>query len=325
MTDTNPRPSVGQSPATKRVVHLGELTTRPRLLARGLAMLTPGALWMLALLVAPSLLLVALAFATRGGNGEIIFFETNDAGMHSSALTLEHFRRFGYDDFGWTPDVVLIFARTILLSVVTTGVCILVAYPAAFFIAARPPRWRYACLVAVVIPLCTNLVIRTYAWQLIFSTGSPLSRVAEWMGLIDAGEGLYPGVIAVYVGMVASSLPFAVLPLYASIERLDWSLVEAARDLGASPWRVFRHAILPQTRAGLTVACILTFVPAMGMFVVSDLLGGSKYMLIGNLIQHQFFAGRNFPYGAALSLTLVLLALAALALYRRRSGEGGWL
>ena len=127
--------------------------------------------------------------------------------------------------------------------------------------------------------------------------------------------------MAVYLGMVSIFLPFVALPLYSSVERLDWSLVEAARDLYASSVRVFTQAILPQTLPGLSVGVIITFVPAMGMFVVPDLLGGAKYMLVGNLIQQQFGTSRDWPFGAAISMGLMVLTMISLQLYRRRGKD----
>jgi len=165
------------------------------------------------------------------------------------------------------------------------------------------------------------MVIRTYAWFLILAPELPLAKLASFFGFIPAGYPLYPNSFAVYLGMVSMYLPFVTLPLYASVERLDWALVEAAQDLYASKVRVFMQAILPQTLPGLSVGIILTFVPAMGMFVVPDLLGGSKYMLVGNLIQQQFGSSRDWPFGAAISMGLMVLTMISLQFYRRRSKE----
>jgi spermidine/putrescine transport system permease protein len=149
----------------------------------------------------------------------------------------------------------------------------------------------------------------------------PIARLAALLGVIPDGAPLYPKAFAVYLGMVSMFLPFVTLPLYASVERLDWTLVEAAQDLHASPVRVFTQAVLPQTMPGLSVGIILTFIPAMGMFVVPDLLGGAKYMLVGNLIQQQFGPSRDWPFGAAVSMGLMLLTMIGLWVYRRRSLE----
>jgi spermidine/putrescine transport system permease protein len=284
---------------TRLVVAHGELVTRRRLLLRAIAWAGGGALWLLIFLAIPSLLLLAVSFATRGSYGQIVW-----------TFTLRNFRKLaGFGTFGWSADILWTLARTAWLATVTTVACLALAYPIAFFVAARPRRSRAFWLVVLMIPFCTNLVVRTYGWQLLFALG-PLNA-------------LYPGAVAVYVGMISANLSFAVLPIYTSVERLDWSLVEAARDLYGSRWTVFRHAILPQTRPGLAVAAIITFIPALGMFVVPDLLGGGRYLLLGNLIQQQFGPSRDFPFGAALSFALVIATLLVLRAFRRRAEEVG--
>ena len=167
------------------------------------------------------------------------------------------------------------------------------------------------------VPFWTNVVVRAYAWLLLLSPGLPPARLAAFLGLIPEGTALFPGPLATFLGLVSTFLPFMALPLYSSVERLDWELLEAARDLYAGRLAVFRQAILPQTRPGLTVGVIVTFIPAMAMFVVTDLLGGARYMLVGNLIQNQFGPSRDWPFGAALCLVLMTLTLAGLMLYRR--------
>jgi spermidine/putrescine transport system permease protein len=227
----------------------------------------------------------------------------------------------GFSLFGWTADYIVIVLRSVWVAFVTTAVSVILSYPLAFFICARPERSRYLWLTLVIIPFWTNMVIRTYAWFLILAPELPLAKLASFLGLIPEGNPLYPNAFAVYLGMVSMFLPFVALPLYSSVERLDWSLVEAAQDLYASRVRVFTQAILPQTLPGLSVGVILTFVPAMGMFVVPDLLGGAKYMLVGNLIQQQFGASRDWPFGAAISMGLMVLTMISLQLYRRRSKD----
>jgi spermidine/putrescine transport system permease protein len=300
-------------PKTPRMmIWYGELSSWQRLARRGFAYLSPGVLWLLGLLLLPGLALVAVGFVSRGPYG----------GIHWS-FTLENYQRLlGYGIFGWSPDNWLILWRSVVVAFVTTIVSILLSYPVAFFIATRSERKRYFWLTIVIVPLWTNMVIRAYAWFLILAPGAPLARLAALLGLITKGASLYPSEFAVYLGMVAMFLPFIILPLYASVERLDWSLVEAARDLYGSPVRVFMQAILPQTAPGLTAGVILTFVPAMGMFVVPDLLGGSKFMLVGNLIEQQFGASRDWPYGAAISMALMVLTLISLQIYLKKAGSG---
>lgn len=295
----------------ERIVHCGELISRRRLSVRGLSVLSPSLGWLLFFLIIPSSLLLCIGFMGRTEYGEIEW-----------RWTMENYRRLaGFGSMGWSADYLRILGRSLAVAGVTTLLSVGLAFPLAFFIASRPPRTRYLWLALVVIPICTNLVIRIFAWQLLFSSQLPLARVAAWLGFIEKGRALYPSPLAVYIGMLAAFLPFAALPLYASAERLDVSLIEAARDLYASPIRVFQHAILPQVAPGLKAASILTFIPALGIFVVPDMLGGSKYMLAGNLIQQQFGASRDWPFGAAVSFGLMALTLVGLFLLRRNESE----
>jgi spermidine/putrescine transport system permease protein len=293
------------------VIWYGELAGSRRLTLRGLALIALPLAWIAVMLVAPLVAMTFWAFASRGPLGDIQW-----------TWTLENFRRLaGYDRFGWTGAYLSIFGRTVLVAGVTTILSVAISYPLAFFIATRRPVARYLLLTLVIIPFCTNLVIRTYAWMLMLGNQMPFARLAQWLGLIEPDRALYPSAFALYVGMVTNSLPFAVLPLYTNVEKLDWGIVEASQDLYARPVGTFLHAILPQTLPGLATAVILTFIPAMGAFVIPDILGGGKSWLLGNLIQHQFGVSRDFPFGAAVSLVLTLLTLAAFAAGRGKGEE----
>jgi spermidine/putrescine transport system permease protein len=295
----------------KLLVWYGELTTKQNLAKRGLGFLGTGILWLLVFLVLPGMVLIIVSFISRGGYGQLVW-----------EFTLENYKRLmGFSLFGWTADYIIILWRSIWVAFMTTAICVALSYPLAFFICSRPERKRYFWLTLIIVPFWTNMVIRTYAWFLILAPELPFARLASWLKVIPPDAPLYPNAFAVYLGMVSMFLPFVALPLYSSVERLDWSLVEAAQDLYASKVRVFTQAILPQTLPGLSVGVILTFVPAMGMFVVPDLLGGAKYMLIGNLIQQQFGASRDWPFGAAISMGLMVLTMISLQLYRRRGKE----
>lgn len=289
-------------------IWFGELTTRRSLRKRGLFYISPGLFWILIFLTIPALALIVLSFATRGSYGEIQWI-----------FTWENFSRLaGYGLFGWSPDYLWILLRSVWVAIVTTACCIILAFPLAFFIAKKPKHKRYLWLILVIIPFWTNLVIRTYAWQLLLSPNLPIAKFVAQLAIIPPGTPLYPSQFAVYMGMITCFLPFVVLPLYSSVEKLDWTLVEAAQDLYSNKRRVFMQAILPQTIPGLSVGAILTFVPAMGMFLIPDFLGGAKYMLVGNLIQQQFGKSRDWPFGAAVSLALMVLTLIGLYLFRRK-------
>jgi spermidine/putrescine transport system permease protein len=159
--------------------------------------------------------------------------------------------------------------------------------------------------------------------MLVFAPDAPFTQLVAHLGLSTPGEALYPSDFAVYVGMVNASLPFLVLPLYTAVERIDWTLVEAAQDLYAGRWQVFWQVLFPQTLPGLVAGCVLVVVPAFGMFVVPDLLGGSKSLMIGNAIQQQFGSSLDYPFGAALSFLVTGLTLAILYAYSRWAGEKG--
>jgi spermidine/putrescine transport system permease protein len=278
---------------------------------RGLCFVSPGILWLLFFLLVPGLVLVLVSFASRGTYGQLVW-----------EFGLNNYRRLaGFGVFGWTPDYIVIFLRSVLVAAVTTFLSVILSYPLCFFIAGRSRRTRYLWLTLLIIPFWTNMVIRTYSWFLILAPEMPPARLAAALGLIQPGSPLYPGVFAVYLGMISIYLPFVALPLFSSIEKMDWSLVEAAQDLFASRVRIFLHAILPQTLPGLSVGIILTFVPAMGMFVVPDLLGGAKYMLVGNLIQQQFSTSRDWAFGSAISMALMVMTMASLYVYRRKNKE----
>lgn len=299
---------------TKYTVWHGELTSKVRLIKRGLWFLSPGFLWIMLFLVVPSLLLIVVSFTTRGTYGEIEWVFTTD----------NFTRMAGFGIFGWSADYLMILWRSIWVAFWTTLICILISYPLCFHIANRPERSRYTWLTLLIIPFWTNLVIRAYSWLLVLAPQMPFAAFAARLGLIPDGSPLYPSALAVYLGMIGTFLPFVAMPLYSCVEKMDWALVEAANDLYASKWRVFIHAILPQTIPGLSVGITFTFVPAMGMFVVPDFLGGAKYMMVGNLIQQQFGTSRDWPFGAAISLCLIVLTLGGLHLqskYVKQQGE----
>jgi spermidine/putrescine transport system permease protein len=293
------------------LVWYGELATARKLTARGLLLMALPLAWIAVLLVAPLGAMIAWSFASRGAAGDIAW-----------TFGLDNFRRLaGFDAFGWTKAYLSILGSTLVISSITTFLSIGLAYPLSFFIALRPPRRRYLWLTLIIIPFCTNLVIRTYAWMLLLGNQMPPALVAQWLRIIEPSAALYPSTLALYIGMVSNSLPFAVLPLYTNVEKLDWALVEASRDLYSGPWRIFFHAIFPQTLPGLVTAIILTFIPAMGAFVIPDLLGGGKTWMLGNLIQHQFGISRDFPFGAAVSLVLTFITMAGLLVLRRSGKE----
>ena len=271
----------------------------------------PALLWLTALLLLPLLILAGVSFLTRGDYGGV-----------ELPVTLESYKRLaGFGELGFDPLYPGILLRSMVMGFSTAAICLLVGLPLAFFVARLPGNLKAVALTLVVIPFWTNLLIRTYAWQILLASESWLTQIAHHLGLGSAGEPLYPSTFAVMIGMVCDFIPFMVLPLYASVEKLDWCLAEAAADLGANRVQVFRHALLPQILPGLVAGVILVFLPATGQFVIPDLLGGAKTAMLGNIIQQQFAASRDWPFGAAISTVALLLVAGGLWLYFRRGGR----
>lgn len=300
-------------PRRREEVRFGERLTRRGELARSWLTSGPGILWVSVFLLAPLASVAAMAFLTRGPSGEV-----------GLPLTLQNLRRLaGFGPLGFETLYPIIVLRSLLLAAAATAACVLAAFPMAFFISRLPRRLKSIALTLVIVPFWTNLLIRTYAWQILFAAGGPLSRTAAALGVIPPGGALYPGTFAVAVGMLCAFVPFLVLPLYTAVEKLDWSIAEAAMDLGADGPRVFRHAILPQVAPGLVAGVILVFVPAVGQFVIPDLLGGAKTALLGNAIQQQFGPSRDWPFGSALAVVGMAIVLIGLWVHARTSGDRG--
>ena len=292
-------------------IRFGERLTRPREYLRSALTSGPGILWVTFFLLAPLIAVLAIAFLTRDPYGQI-----------GPPVTIQNFQRLlGFGLFGFDALYPVIILRSLLLALGTTAACVLAAFPLAFFIAALPARFKNVALTLVIIPFWTNLLIRTYAWQILLGSDGVVARAASALGLVREGAPLYPGFFAISVGMLCGYVPFLVLPLYTAMEKLDWSIAEAAMDLGADGPRVFRHAILPQVAPGLAAGVVLVFIPATGQFVIPDLLGGAKTALLGNAIQQQFGVSRDWPFGSALALVGMAVVMLGLWIYARSAGE----
>ena len=223
---------------------------------------------------------------------------------------------------GFADAHLTIFWRSVRLSLLTTAITFAVGFPTAWFIATRPPRARALWLFLITIPFWTNLLIRTFAINEVIRNEGLLNGFLMWTGLISEPIRILYTETAVLIGMAYVYLPLMVLPLFAAIDRFDMRLLEAGYDLYASRWRVLRRVILPIVKPGIVAGSILVFVPSLGAYVTPRVLGGGKNMMIGNFIELQFGQGRNWPLGAALSITLLIIVTVALLFYVRASNKG---
>jgi spermidine/putrescine transport system permease protein len=292
---------------------------RARKAGRTAILLLPTGLVLGVFFLVPLLLMLGISFAQRGIYGGLRPIADLGEYLRSGAFLANYTRSFDgiFLKIGW---------RSLWMAVATTGLCIVVSYPIAYYLALLAPRrWKGLLLGLVVIPFWTSFLIRTYAWMFILRTEGLLNLVLVGSGLLRHPLELLYTQTAVMIGLVYGELPFMILPLYASLEKLDRSLLEAASDLGAGSVQTFQRVTFPLTLPGLAAGIVMVFIPSLGQFVVSDLLGGARSMLLGNLIQNQFAVARNQPFGAALAFELtaavLLLLLGYAALARRRGGE----
>jgi spermidine/putrescine transport system permease protein len=281
---------------------LGWLATRPR--AGSAVLLAPGTAWLACFFVVPLLILLTYSVMPRGPHGGV-----------APGFTLEHYRRF------LDPLYLFILGKTLWLSLVTTAVCLVLAYPTAWVI-ARSGRWRNLLLFLAVLPFWTSALVRTYAMMFLLRDTGLINRLLMDVGLIDAPIRMLYTEGAVLAGLVYGGLPFMILPIYASLEKLDPALLEAAEILGARSVARFTRVILPLTLPGVVAGSLLVFIPSIGSFVVPDLLGGAKQVLVGNLIQNQFGPARNWPFGSAAGFMVMGVVMVALWVTARRRDGG---
>ena len=213
-------------------------------------------------------------------------------------------------------DYLKVFANSLQLAFFTTVISLLVGYPFGYCMARAPRKWKALLMMLVIIPFWTNSLIRTYALILILKANGLISTLLVWLGVTEQPVSFMYGDFAVFMGILYTFLPFMVLPLYASIEKLDSRLLDAARDLGASGFQSFWHVTFPLTLPGIIAGSMLVFLPSLGAFYIPEILGGAKSMLIGNFIKNQFMVARDWPLGAAASTILTLLLALLIAVYR---------
>jgi spermidine/putrescine transport system permease protein len=269
-----------------------------------LALIFPSLFWLVVFFAIPLIIVFVYSFLKRGPYGQIVW-----------EFNLNNYARF------FDPLYLKIFVRSFKIAGITTVVSFLLGYPMAYWIATRPPRWRNTLLLLLMIPFWTNFLVRTYAWILILRDTGLINNALMSLGLISEPLPLFGNDLAIIIGLVYGWFPDMVLPCYAAVERLDFSLVEAAQDLYANELRAFARVIFPLTLPGIVAGSILVFIPSLGAYVTPDLLGGAKSVMIGNVIQSQFLTVRDYPFGSAFSFVLMAMMLVATLIYFRVGGR----
>ena len=263
-------------------------------------MLAPLYIFTLLFVAGPLIYMVVLSFQQRAEVWGVVH-----------TFTLENYKNI------LTPVYLQTFAESFKLALTSTALITLIGYPFGYFMAKLSAAWKKRLMLLIMIPFWTNSLIRLYGWIIIFRANGTLDKALMGLGLTDSPLKLLYTYPAVVVGMVYALLQFMILAVYSSAEKMDWSLVEAARDLGASPLRAFCTGTLKLTLPGLLSGIILTFIPSMGLFFIADILGGNKVVLVGSLIQDQLMKAHNQPFAAALSLVLMVLTTLMISLYKR--------
>lgn len=263
----------------------------------------PTWVWMTGLFAAPFAIVLGYSFLTRGYYGGVV-----------EPWTLENYQRL------LDPLYLTILLRSFVMAFVATALCLVFAFPAALFI-SRSSKRKNLYLQLVMLPFWTSFLVRTYAWLFLLRDTGLVNTVLEKIGIIHDPLQLLYNDGAVLLGLVYGYLPFMVLPIYATLERLDPSLPEAAADLGARPWATLFGVIVPLSRPGIIAGAILVFIPCLGAFLTPDLLGGGRTILVGNLVQSQFTTARDWPFGSAISMLLMLLVTVLVWGILRREGE----
>lgn len=272
------------------------LETRPK--KQLLLLIFPATAYLILFLAIPLLIVLLYSFLQRGTYGGITWI-----------FTLQNYQRL-LNPIYWN-----VLWRSLQMAFFTTLICLIIGYPLAFFIATRSPRWRTILLLLIIIPFWTNFLVRTYAWMILLRQEGVINTTLETLQIINQPLELLFTPLAVNIGLIYGYLPFMILPLYTTLERFNFTLIEAAQDLGANDLRTFTRIVFPLTLPGIISGSILVFIPAIGAFVTPDLLGGAKTIMIGNLIQNQFLKSRDWPFGSALSILLMILVLIPILIY----------
>ena len=282
------------------------------------ALISPAMLIIVLIMLVPLSLMLLYSFLEAGRYGGVEWEFSTEAYLNFL------FQRQLDGSLVFTDSYVTIFGRSFALSFMTAVIALLIGFPGALFIAMQPPKYRALLIFLVTIPFWTNLLVRNYAWVLLLRDFGVINNALMNIGVLGEPLPLMYNNFAIVLGLVYSFLPFMVLPIYASLEKIDWRLVEAAQDLGANRFHSLRRIVIPLAKPGIIAGSILVFVPSLGAYITPALLGGGQNLMIGNLIQLQFGAAHNWPFGAALAFILlatVLLFLLYWAWRAQRKGE----
>lgn len=282
-------------------------------------LISPGMLWILLFFNLPIIIVLFISFVERGRAGSIrippVYTLDNYLQLFNACAS-----EFSGPDCN--PFLYLgIFGHSMRIALIVTFWCIVLGYPLSYFVSRQRPLLRDALMVLVIIPFWSNFLVRTYALKQVLATEGLVNSFLMGLGLVNQPLELMFNEFAVIVGLLYGYLPFAILPMYASIEKFDHSLMEAASDLGAPPWKAFLRVMLPMTLPGVVAALVLVFVPVVGAFITPDIMGGGKIEMIGTLINRQFGVSRNWPFGSAMSLILMLMVLIGVIAYFRSGSE----
>ncbi|HAV1326663.1 TPA: spermidine/putrescine ABC transporter permease PotB [Vibrio parahaemolyticus] len=256
--------------------------------------------WLTLFVLVPNLMIIGTSFLTR-----------DEANLIELTFTFDNYLRL------LDPLYAKVLMHSFYMAIIATLLCLIIGYPFAYIVAKMPEKWRPFMLFLVIVPFWTNSLIRTYGLKIVLGTQGILNKSLMAMDIIDKPLRLMYTETAVMIGLVYILLPFMILPLYSAIEKLDNTYIEAAKDLGASKLQTITKVILPLTMPGIIGGCLLVLLPALGMFYISDLLGGAKNLLIGNVIKSQVLNARDWPFGAATSIALTIaMAIMLYAYYR---------
>lgn len=267
----------------------------------------PISVWTFALVGIVLLYIIALSFMTAVPGEYRVEY----------TLTLDNYRKL------FSGDYFRVLINSIVLAFETTVLCVAIGYPFGYYMARAGRKWRGILMLLVIVPFWTNALVRIYGWKILMMGNGPINDIVIALGLAERPLKLLNTYGAVLLGMVYALIPFMILPVYSSVEKMDWSLVAASRDMGASPARAFITVTLPLTAPGMMAGIVLVFVPAIGLFFISDLLGGSTAIYAGNLVRDQLLKAKDLPFAAAISVVLLALTLIILWIYRRAGGKSG--